>query len=190
MPGPRTLVVTLAVLAACQPGMSTTQVVSPASPLALGLPIFLNPTPTVLKLEDPSARPLTVTLDHDVRDVLEEAGFKLVASPDAASGIVATLVIQRVGAIAADLFIHGAEACGVRLDIMRGDALLATAEPEAACVSTSAYYGMVSKDAAVAMVNVVSHAPALIAVAESLHPPPPPDAAASDAAAPVVKTAR
>jgi hypothetical protein len=177
-PGAGALVVTVALLAslgyACQPGMGTTPPVSPVPSLVLGLPVFLAPTPTVLKLEDPAGRPLTMTLVHDVRDVMEEAGFKLVASPEAASGVVATVIIQRVSLLGTDLFIHGSEACGVRIDITRGDALLGTAEPEVQCVSTSAYYGMLPKDAAVSMVNTVSHAPALIAVAEAIHPQPPP----------------
>ena len=143
-------------------------------PLVLGLPIFLTPEPSILKVEDPAGRPLTVALEHDVRDALEEAGFKLVATKEAAAGVVATIVIQRVGAIGTDLFIHGGQACGVRLEITRGDARLASAEPEVPCVSTSTYYGVLSKDAAVGLVNTVSRAPTLIAVAETLHPPPPP----------------
>ena len=124
-----------------------------------------------MKVDDPDGRPLAVALEHAVRDVLEEAGFKLVPAPEAAAGIVATVVIQHVRTLPTDLFIHGAEACGVRLDIMRGDALLGSAQPEVPCVSTSTYYGMLARDAAVSMVNTVSHAPALIAVAESVRPP-------------------
>jgi hypothetical protein len=154
--------------------MSTTPAVAPVPPLVLGLPVYLAPEPTILKVEDAAGRPLAMALQHAVRDVLEEAGWKLVPSVDAAGGVIASLVIQHVGGIHADLFIHGAEACGVRLDITRGDALLASAEPEVECLSTSAYYGMLPKDAAVVLVNKVSHAPTLIAVAETIQPPPPP----------------
>ena len=164
----------LAALVGCQPGMSTTPAVVAVPPLVLGLPIYVTPEPNVRKVLDPVGRPLAVALVHGVRDALEEAGFKLAASADAAGGVVAIVVIQKVGAIHADLFIHGAEACGVRLEIKRGDSLLGSAEPEVECVSTSAYYGMLAKDAAIAMVNHASHAPALIAVAETTHPPPPP----------------
>jgi hypothetical protein len=158
----------------CQAGMTTAPPVTPVPSLLLGLPVYLAPEPSIRKLEDPVGRPLAMALEHDVRDVLEEAGFKLAPSPEAAAGVVATIVIQRAGAIHTDLFIHGAQACGVQLDISRGDARLATAEPEVPCVSTSTYYGVLSKDAAVGLVNTVSHAPSLIAVAETLHPPPPP----------------
>jgi hypothetical protein len=161
------------VVGGCQAGMSAAPPVAPVPPLVLGLPVFLTPEPSILKVEDPAGRPLAMALVHDVRDVLEEAGFKLAPTPEAASGIVATVVIQRIGAIHADLFIHGAQACGVRLDVMRADARLASAEPEVPCVSTSSYYGALSKDAAVGLVNTVSRAPTLIAVAETLHPPPP-----------------
>lgn len=154
--------------------MSATPPVTPAPPLVVGLPIYVTPEPTILKVEDAAGRPLAVTLVHDVRDVLEEAGFKLAPSSEAAGGIVATIIIQKLSTIHADVFIHGAEACGVRLDITRGDSLLATAQPEVDCLSTSAYYGMLPRDAAVAMVNHAAHGAALIAVAETIRPPPPP----------------
>ena len=83
-------------------------------------------------------------------------------------------VASAVRDVGNDLFIHAFEACGVRLDIKRGEALLATAEPEVECLSTSSYYGMLPKDAAVSLVNHAAHAPTLIAVAETIHPPPPP----------------
>jgi hypothetical protein len=158
----------------CQAGVTAASPVAPVPSLLLGLSVFLAPEPSIAKVDDPAGRPLAMALEHDVRDVLEEAGFKLAPSPEAAGGVVATLSIQHVGAIHADLFIHGAEACGVRLDITRGDSRLATAEPEVPCVSTSTYYGVLSKDAAVGLVNTVSRAAALIAVAETLHPPPAP----------------
>jgi hypothetical protein len=161
-------------LAGCQAGVSSAGPVAPVPSLLLGLPVFLSPEPSIAKVEDPAGRPLAMALEHDVRDVLEEAGFKLAPTLEAANGVAATLVIQRVGAIHADLFIHGAEACGVRLDVTRGDSRLATAEPEVPCVSTSVYYGVLSKDAAVGMVNTVSRGAALLAVAETLRPPPPP----------------
>jgi hypothetical protein len=164
---------TFILLTSCQAGLTAAGPVTPVPSLLLGLPVFLTPEPSVGKVDDPAGRPLAMALEHDVRDVLEEAGFKLAPTPEAAAGVVATLVIQRVGAIHADLFIHGAEACGVRLDITRGDARLATAEPEVPCVSTSTYYGVLSKDAAVGLVNNVSRSSALIAVAETLRPPPP-----------------
>jgi hypothetical protein len=160
-------------IAACQAGMSTTPPVTPVPPLALGLPLFLTPEPQLFKVEDEAGRPVAIALQHGVRDALEEAGFKLAPSAEAAAGIVVTVVIQKALSIPTDLFIKGGQVCGVRLDIARGDALLASAPLEVQCVATSSYYGMLPKDAAVALVNVVSHAPALIAVAESLHPPPP-----------------
>ncbi len=154
--------------------MSTTPAVMPVPGRALGLPIYLAPEPTVVKVDDAEGRPIAMALQHSVRDVLEEAGFKLVTTADAAAGVTVRVVIQRVGIIHADLFIHGAEACGVRLDVVRGDATLASAEPEVECLSTSAYYGMLPKDAAVALVNTVSHAPALLNAAEALRSPSPP----------------
>ena len=179
--------------------MSTTPAVAPAPPVALGLPIFLTAEPDILKVEDPVGRPLAIAVQHAVRDALEEAGFQLVATPEAANNVVATLVIQHVGAIHADLFIHGAEACGVRLDIMREDALLGSAEPDVNCISTSSYYGLLAKDSAVALVNTVSHAPTLLAVAETLNrqrpptdahvtPPPVSASAGGDAAVPSTTT--
>lgn len=148
--------------------MSTTPAVAPLPPLAVGLPVFLAPEPTIAQIEDPAARPVALTLQHHIRDTLEEAGFKLAPSPEASAGLVLSVAIGRVSAIHADLFIHGTEACGVRVDLLRAGVVLMSAEPDVACVSTSSYYGMVPKDAAVSLVNMVSHAPVLLAVAESL----------------------
>ena len=159
--------------AACQPGALTTPAVSPVAPLVLGLPVYLMPEPTIFKLDDPSGRPLAITLEHEVRDALEAAGFKLAATPEAANGVVARLVIQRVSAIEQDVFIKGGEACGVKLEILHGASLLGSAEPEVSCLATSSYYGMLPKDAAITMVNKVGHAAALIAMAESLRAPAP-----------------
>ena len=161
-------------VASCQPGMSTTPPVAAAPGHALGLPVYLSPEPTVVKVEDPDGRPIAMTLEHNVRDVLEEAGFKLVTSPEAAGGLTLRLVLERVGLIHADLFIHGAQACGVRLDAVRGDTVVASAHPEVECLSTSAYYGMLPRDAAVVLVNNLSHAPSLLQVAEALRSPAPP----------------
>jgi hypothetical protein len=102
---------------ACQPGLLTTPAVSPVPPLVLGLPLYLMPEPTIFKLDDPSGRPLAITLEHEVRDALEAAGFKLAPTPEAANGVVARLVIQKVSALEQDVFIKGGEACGVRLEI-------------------------------------------------------------------------
>jgi len=168
------LALPLAWASGCQPGMSTTPAVAPVPQRAFGLPLYLAPEPSVLSVDDPEGRPIALTLQHAVRDVLEEAGFKLVATPADAAGVTASVVIQRVGIIHADLFIHGGEACGVRLDVVRGDTVLASARPEVDCLSTSAYYGMLPKDAAVALVNKISQAPALLSVAEALRSPSPP----------------
>jgi hypothetical protein len=167
------IVMALSGTAACQAGMSTTPSVTPLPANATGLSVFLAPEPTIVKLEDSDARPVAIALQHDIRDVLEEAGFKLAATPEAAGGVVVSLVIQRVGIIHADLFIHGSEACGVRLDVARGAAVVATAQPEVECVATSAYYGMLPKDTAVTLVNAIAHAPAVVAAADlgRLKPP-------------------
>jgi hypothetical protein len=167
---------------ACQPGLLTTPAVSPVPPLVLGLPLYLMPEPTIFKLDDPSGRPLAITLEHEVRDALEAAGFKLAPTPEAANGVVARLVIQKVSALEQDVFIKGGEACGVRLEILRGAAVLGSAEPEVQCLATSSYYGMLPKDAAITMVNKVGHAAALVAAAESLRTTTP--APASSASGP------
>ena len=158
---------------ACQPGMSTTPAVAPVPRQAVGLAIYVPPEPVIAAVDDPDGRPIGMTLQHGLRDVFEEAGFKLAATPDVAALRVA-VAIQRVGLIHADLFIKGAEACGVRVDILRGDTVIASAVPEAPCLSTSAYYGMLPKDAAVALVNTLTHAPALVSLAEALRTPGPP----------------
>jgi hypothetical protein len=169
----------LVLLLACG-GMNPPPPVAPLPATVTGLPIFLAPGPTVATLDDPVARPLTVALQHDIRDVLEEAGFKLVDSEALAGGFVATLSVQRAGRIRADMFIHGAEACGVRLDIKRAGAVIATAEPDAPCVSTSTYYGMLSKDAVITMLNVATRAPAFIAASAAWRTSPTaPDASAA-----------
>jgi hypothetical protein len=165
-------------LSACT-GLNPPAPVSPLPTNATGLPIFLAPEPNVVALDDAVGRPLTVALEHAVRDVLEEAGFKLVDSEDAAGGLIATLTIQRAGAIHADVFIHGAEACGVKLDIKREGALVAAGEPEAPCASTSTYYGVLAKDAAIEMINAALRAPAFVALTKSWHAPPASKASAS-----------
>ena len=73
------LAATLALAAAsgCQPGISTTPAIAPLPPLALGLQVFLAPEPTIAQVEDPAARPLADRLHRDIRDTLEEAGFRL-----------------------------------------------------------------------------------------------------------------
>jgi len=168
------LVLALATATACQAGFTTRPRVTAAPPLVTGLPVFLTPEPTIQAIEDAEARPLAIALQHDLRDILEEAGFKLAPSAEAASGVMVTLSIQKLSVIHADLFVHGAQACGVKLEIMHGASLLAFAEPDVLCVSTSAYYGELSPDAAAAMVNRVSRAPALLAVARSIRATPPP----------------
>ena len=141
-------------------GINPPPPVTPLPANATGLRVFLAPGPNVAKLVDPVGRPLVVGMQHDLRDVLEESGFSVVSSPEAADGLIATLSVETAGAIHADLFIHGAEACGVHLSLARGSAVLANVEPEARCVATSAYYGLLSKDAVVAMVNLALRAPA------------------------------
>jgi len=158
-------------------GLNPPQPVAPLPATATGLPILLAPGPTVGILDDVIGRPLTVALQHDVRDALEEAGFKLVDTEQASGGLVATLSVKRAGAIHADLFIHGAEACGVRLDITEAGRLLTKAEPDVPCVSTSTYYGMLSKDAAIGMVNLTVRSSVFAAVAASWHAAPAPSVA-------------
>ncbi len=164
--------------AACQPGMSTTPAVTPAPPPLVGLTLFLTPEPQIGKLEIPEGRPIAVSLVHGVRDALEEAGFKLAPSADAASGMVITVSVQRISIIESDLFIKGGQACGVAIEMRRGAALVATAQPEVECLSTSPYYGMLPKDAAIAMVNKLSQSPGLASAARGL----PHDAGTTNAA--------
>jgi hypothetical protein len=165
----------LAGLVACQPGAITTPAVSPVPQVALGLPVFLVPDPVIGSVDEPEGRPIAVTFEHAVRDAAEEAGMKLVATAGDSGGVVLRVVIQRVGAIHADLFIKGSEACGVRVELVRGDAVVASAQPEVPCLSTSAYYGMLPKDAAVTLVNAITRDPSFLKMAEHLREPAPPE---------------
>jgi hypothetical protein len=66
----------------------------------------------------------------------------------------------------------------VAIEMRRGAALVATAQPEVECLSTSPYYGMLPKDAAIAMVNKLSQSPGLASAARGL----PHDAGTTNAA--------
>jgi hypothetical protein len=148
--------------------MSTTPAVMPAPPSLVGLRLFLDPEPQIGKLEAPEGRPIAMSLVHGVRDALEEAGFKLAPSADAASGMVITVRVERIAIIESDLFIKGGQACGVVVELRRGPALVATTQPEVECLSTSSYYGMLPKDAAVVMVNKLAQSPGLVSAAGGL----------------------
>jgi hypothetical protein len=177
------MAVAIASLSACA-SLNPAPPVVPLPATATGLPLFLAPGPTVGAFDDPIGRPLTVALQHDVRDILEEAGFKLVDSLAAAAGLTATVSVKHGGALPGDLFLRGATACGVRLEIKALDRVVASSEPEAECVSTSTYYGVLSKDAAVEMVNAALRAPALGALAKAWHPAPVAPAVAASASKP------
>jgi hypothetical protein len=165
------------VLAACQPGALTTPAVAAIPPAAKGAPVFLPEEPTIERLDDPDARPLAMTLEHAVRDALQEAGWKVIGDQDA-SGLSLEVRIARASRIQADLFIKGAEVCGVNIVLRKGETEVAIARPESTCLSTSAYYGMVPKDAAVAMVNDLTRQASVIAAASAAASRKPPWASA------------
>jgi hypothetical protein len=159
-------VLTIVCMTACQASLTTTPPITPVPPAAVGLALYFAPETTVAQVEDESARPLAIKLQHAVRDALEEAGFKLAATPEASGGLTVAIYISKLSNIHADLFIRGDEACGVHLNLARAGSFVVSVAPDVSCVSTSSYYGMLPKDAATSMVNALAHAPAFIAVAE------------------------
>jgi hypothetical protein len=161
-------------LAACQATAAAAPPVTPVPAAVQGLAVFVEAEPAIGTVEDAEARGLATTLLTNLRDTMTAAGLSVAPSLAAASGVYVRLRIEKVATIKADAFIHGEQACGVKLEIRRGDVVLASAEPETPCVSTSTYYGISPLEAAVSLVTAASQGARLLAAAPSLRTAIPP----------------
>ncbi len=154
---------------ACQ-AATAAPAVAPAPPVALGLLVFVEGDASIATVEDAEARPFATEIADRVRAAIHAAGLTLAPTREAASGLVLRVKIEKLSTIHADAFIHGNEACGVVLEVRRGDAVVVSAEPETPCVSTSSYYGASPEEAAATLVNFAVHAPRFVAAAQAIRP--------------------